>query len=259
MLYKINNILEGLFGIRIKKTEKEFRNKATYKHPLYVEFVGTSGVGKSFLSRSLLKEEEGWWFSENYVYKKRIKNADFLRLLNENGLYQELSQRRMNEILKYSASPTDKLISLKNVYQCLRKDLLIEHLNQDELIVSDEGLVQYFALEIEKLIDEDRFKEELTALFKNRIVIYCYARPETITERIQKRKEETGRIVARHETRGAGELLELTAKESAEYRSAIESLKKWNLPVLMVDTEGSLKHNLEGIKEFIKTNHPSGV
>jgi len=219
--------------------------------PLYIEFVGASAVGKTTLYRKLYR-----WYGVEWIDIKHFVtlHADKLKgeLYNLAPFYQDLASWRINDILtkENAIRPIEQLGAFRTAYSIIREDALIYQYNTNDIILSEEGLFQFFSGGIDSLFDNslDEFKK----LLRGRAMVHCYASVEVIAERIQKRQEKSQHLWFGHKVATSEELFQVIQRSLDEKRELINRLKKF-IPVLEINTEDSLISNEKKIRDFIST------
>lgn len=249
--YKINNVLEKTLGIRIARIKKSSTTNIKLSRPLFVEFTGTSGVGKSTIYIPMINQIRNGVDLQQFLSRNNLKDFEISNLLDSDPVYQALAK------LKIEASPqtlytyTDELRLLRNYEWYIKSDAIARHLNKHSLVYTDEGLIHYFGNEIKRLMDEESLKEELEKTLQNRLIVYCYARPEVIAKRILNRKEKSGKLVPQHKVDSLNELIDLMNNDLIKRQNIMESLQNQGIPVLYLNTEDSNEENIAKTIQFI--------
>jgi len=146
----------------------------------------------------------------------------------------------------------DKLKVLSFFHKVLYQDGLIGLYNRNYTIISEEGLFHNFGNEIVSLLnsgDEVSVKE----LMRNRAVVYCYSTPEIIAHQIIKRYNETGKLLPQHKTDSFETLIEFQKEALINKERFIETLKSFNIPVLMINTSDDIESNAKKVNAFISS------
>lgn len=253
MKKRINGFLQKYFGIKLIHSGLGFFKKySIYKtRPIYVEFYGPSGVGKTTLFRSAKKSNKNRWLPlQNFkeIYLSRLKRNTLI----PDSIYQFLAEDKIEEVLENPMYPMSsvKMDKIRFFYSTLIDDLLIKSFNKNYTIVSEEGLIQIYTSSIMKLCcrEESDFREFL----KDRAVIYCYAPAEVIANQIIKRNKNEKNLRIEHATDSFNELVEKQFLELENKNKLIRKLKELTVPVLLVDTTIEIKENVKRINEFIQ-------
>lgn len=254
MFYQINNILEKLFGIRIAKIKKNHSVKQKAEKPVLIEFTGVSGVGKSVVFSSLTDLKNEWWEAGRFIrqHQNILNDIEISELIDSNPFYQELAETKIDSTAAANFVNTDKLRHLRNYEYYIKSDAILTSKNTESIVCTDEGLIHYFGNEIKTLIENGNHKQEIERILKNRIIIYCYAKPDTIANRILKRKEETGRLSPQHKVGTFEELVEILNRGLIQKNELMSFLQNHSVPVLFVNTEDKPGQNVSKMINFIK-------
>lgn len=249
---KIANKIFSLLGLEVYR--KPLFNSIQFgehQQPIYVELVGVSGVGKSFIYHQLTKYQRNWWTTAEFI--KQLEKVDADQILEQHAFYQDLAALRLQTIQNLNILPSSKFRIAHWNYRSLQDDAVIFQHNKNALIVSDEGLLHNFSNELTDLMVQK--PDQVKPFLKNRAVIYCHASVDEIVQRIEKRTQETGRTVAHHREKNTKELYEIVEKELHEKEAFIQMLALAGVPILKVSTQHQIKDNVKKITDFIKKNH----
>ncbi len=240
--------LFSLLGFEIYRKSK--KNKIKFdssQKPLYIEFLGVSGVGKSTIFNALQKKEKFWLtvneHNNSLGKHQRVK-------FDKNSAEQRLAEQRWKYLKEKNYLPTDKLRVAYWNYVILNSDALLQKNNKNSIVLSDEGMVLSFSDAIMDLENEN--SKLLDDFLKNRAFVYCTARPDVILKRIESRRKQTGKVVAQHKTNSNQELLEIISQETKERDNLVDFLKRRNKPLLVIDTSEELDKNLSKVLTFIR-------
>lgn len=254
----INRLLDRYLGLRIVRSKRDsdnifflpedrLTNNQTPK-PIYIEFVGISGVGKSTLFSLInLSKCNGIALGE---FKKQKLLRDTRLSLTDDSLYQFLGDRKMSEV--YSSERIigiDKMWYIKYFFDIMVDDFVVYKRNLQNTILSDEGLVHNFDRQIEELYDES--ESGFNNLMKGRAIVYCYSSANLVAEQIMKRFRETGSLLPHHRFSNIKDLVKDQEEELEKKSKFIEFLCMKNIPVLKIDTAGDLRTKTELIYSFI--------
>lgn len=248
---KINNVLEKAIGVRITKTSNTNKNidynQFEVESPLYIEFVGVPGVGKSTLHNSIDWDRNKCLTLNHFVDEFKFKKIDFY--IDGAEEYQFLAKSNREILSDQRWTDIDYYRSIAFCLEVLKEDFVIKNCNNKFIVVSDEGIFHNFAQ------SSRRLKEIRPQLFErfisNRKVVFCYTTPDVLAYRIMKRKEETGNIIIRHRGLSQQELLEKVKIELEECRVFVEWLKLRGVECLFVNAEEDVDANIKKIESFV--------
>lgn len=247
MSHIINRVLEKTIGIKLTraKIRKVYKTK---KNPIYVEFVGIAGVGKTTLYNTVFEEIKKEW--RNIHELQRIfKEHNDSKAIESSLRYQKLADYKMESLKSREISGLDKMNIVKYFHSVLVADSIMHIYNKDYDIISEEGLIHNFGESIYKLFTTN--KEETKNLMKNRAVIYCKTSPEIVADRILERQKKTGVLLPQHKVCSYDELVSLQKKSLALKHQFIDFLSEYGIPVLSIDTSNSMIENVIKTKSFL--------
>lgn len=243
----IKRILNNVLGIEIKRVFKDKHLKRSdVANPLYVEFAGAPGVGKSTLFGHLLAKKS------NYV-----KLGQFVRLYNHGvstepfdnmSVYQKIANLTTDEVLKATFSDLDKMYVIASFYSLITNDALISKYNSQNTIVSDEGILHTLTFNMMQLLNE----QEIKSLFKHKAIIYCYTSPEQIAKQLIDRQNRSNVVLPKQKHKQYGDLCEDAILQMLDKEKLIDYLQKIGIPVMRVNTAREIKVNVEEIEIFIE-------
>lgn len=216
--------------------------------PIYIEFVGVAGVGKTTLFNKLNSDSK--WISAAKFVRNHL-NSQSIQFAATNSCYQILADSKIEQISKTDDNSVDKLYLLHVFYQCLIHDSLIDTFNNNATIISEEGLIHNFGNNIEQILESGE-NELISNLLKRRAIVYCISEPEIVARQIIKRFEETGKLLPHHKTKSFDELVAVQKQALKQKDNLLQLLKKHEVPILMIDTSNSTSENLVKINTFIK-------
>ncbi|HUH36275.1 MAG TPA: hypothetical protein VL022_10620 [Moheibacter sp.] len=245
---KIANKIFSLLGLEVYR--KPLFNSIQFgehQQPIYVELVGVSGVGKSTLYHSLLKEKKFWTIQE-FIRFNRKTEANYLT--DDSSFYQKLAKIQWEYIQNLTILETDKLRMAHWNYKTINEDILIANSNKNSIVVSDEGILHNFQDSLLKMNEENQ--EKFQFFLKNRAIIYCYSTPEKIVNQIIDRSEKTGRTVSHHKGKSIEELYDIVKRDLEEKEEFLEIMFNMGIPILRINTQDSLELNSKKINKFIE-------
>lgn len=247
MSHIINKILGKTIGVNLRRTRPRKVDKFKGK-PIYVEFVGVPGVGKSTLYENVFKQVKSKWRNIHELQKIFIRHANS-KSTESLSLYQELAQQKIQNVASRNYTGIDKMNIIKYFHSVLIDDSLVYLFNNDYNIMSDEGLIHNFGEAILALSKSK--EEEFKSLMERRAVIYCYASPEIVAKRILEREKKTGELLPQHKVDSYDNLV-LLQQESLYFKhQIIDSLSNYNIPILSIDTSNSMSQNVDQVVQFL--------
>lgn len=140
-MYKIINVLlQKLFGVKIQRVDKNISKNKIYDKDIYVEFVGTPGVGKTTICKKV-QEITNVWNGNNVLNK--CNSTD----IQDSLFYKMLAKYKLINVNSQDVTDIDKMFLLGYFYKILVDDFIINKCNNG-IVVTDEGLVHNFGNEI---------------------------------------------------------------------------------------------------------------
>lgn len=254
---KAINFLSLLIGVSIHK--KKRLKKVVFKksdRPLLIEFMGVSGVGKSYLFNEL---NQPYLDIDHFEFINAYNSqTNILEKIKEPTIYEILAKYKIDNIQKdIEISNCDKLQVLGRSFRKLKQDAAFFLYDTNRVLLSEEGVLQFFTQEIEQCID-DGMSDQLNLLYKNRAVIYCHAPAATIVDRVYKRRQETGKLWYKHKQKTKEELCVEIEKQIQDKENLLRKIKK-QIPVLTINSAHDVKNNKEKILNFIISLEKDGT
>lgn len=246
---KIRTVFQYFGYDFIKLTPKRKINKRyETETPLLIEFVGTSCVGKSTLYKGLKKKARRGWVFGDALYNSVVhdKKPTFL---NDNSVYQYFAKQKIETILAKDYRDTDKLRELHVYYKSLLKDAVINHYSGKQTVILDEAIIKTSRPQTIEFFEQDQ--KLFSDFVKNRAVIYCFAPPEIIADRIIKRGKERDYTTPGNRNKTRRELIERQRHQLNVCDELITILEK-HVPVLNVNTTDRKSENMKKTTHFIK-------
>lgn len=239
---KISNLR---LAIQIKKLSR------LNSKPLYVEFTGVPGVGKSTIYKKLISDNNNLIkasdFTRKFTLKEREKN-----MIREDLFYNNILNNQIFTISQGKYPAIDKLTMLNTFKRILIEDKVISTNNKNITIVDDEGFFKYFSYHINRIYSLTEERNELFEKIINRVIIYCYSTPERITSQVLKRYQETGGLIVPFRNKSEEELKDIIKERLDKEEHFIHLMKEIKMPVLLIDTADNLEENIKKINDFIK-------
>lgn len=250
MKSKIINLLDS-FGLQISRTPGRISRQIDFhktSRPFFIDFMGPSGVGKTTLFNEVYKQRSknlDWITPEEFVHNKKFTFSDIV-----SSFHQDILEFKINEILRQKTFRTsDKLGLLDFINKIIRKEVIINHYNQNQKIVFEDGFFHVFGFEIKELVEKD-FKT-YQGFIQNRALVFCYTEPENLVENILKRSK-TDWVRTQHKNLSKEELLIQEEKTLEQRRELAYFFRDQNLPFLEIHTFENLKENAKKVNDFIE-------
>lgn len=237
------------FGFSIHRNRYVKLQSYSDAKPLYVEFVGVSGVGKTTLFKNLNKNKRktDWIHSRQFVLAKH--DMSIKDQISSVSFYQDLIENKVEQIVNKTYQPFDQLDLFKYNYYIIRDDALAYLYNKHHTLLCEDGLLHNFGSGIESVYRKDY--EKFKVILRNRAVVYCYASAEVVAGRILKRKNEIGELRPQHKKVGAVETLIETERVALDKMEQFVNILKEQIPVLKINTEDAWELNKQKIDRFI--------
>lgn len=218
--------------------------------PLFIEFIGPAGVGKTTLYKQLLKHRtaEVSWITPEEFFNRNGKNGNDEFVY---GAFFKVMKNKFESHFKKDSPNKYRMRVMNHFITTLNNSANITMLNKNETVISDEDLHHVFR---ESLYNSEFTEEEIQVLIKNRAIVYCYSFPEVISKQIFKRKEATGKFLPIHRFETFEELVSYQVESMRTIESFVKRLSdEFAVPALSIDTSEPTSKNIERINEFIKT------
>ena len=227
----------------LKKTGYSFYTRETSGKVL--EFLGTSGVGKSTLFyNSVAKLPSRWMFAYHLGFLHR--NAEPCEV---DEILMAVLKSRIEKIMSSETfCPWHSLLDLQLSAKIMQQTMLIAHEAFSKGFAFHEGLFRHFAAEI--LEKGDEFPVQL---WKNRAFVYLRSRnPDTVFSRYKSREA----ISSKSERQRIGtddQVLSRIKREQQNFQAIVDKAPSFGCPVLVLDAENPLKDSIEKVLDFERT------
>lgn len=206
-----------------------------------VEFVGPSGVGKTFLYRSIENQ-----LSRDWVLEFTTNASDSPLNSQKNSSHQLLWNIKRRLVEQDKPPPPQRRELLRYFLWILDRDNQIQALKSGAGFFFDEGIVHNFAIEICMLNDLNA-----TSFFSNRAIVYL--RPENLeitVGRIRERERRGGHVVVTHQGLSDEQLLEKTREKISALDLLVSRGKNLGLKVLEVPAELATRNQQRRVLRF---------
>lgn len=243
----INKVLERTVGFNLKRAR--IRSVKKIKgDPIYVEFVGVPGVGKTTLYENVFKKVKRNWRDIHELQRIFMEHTNGIAAESQ-LCYQELAQHKMQFVGSCDYNGIDQMKLVNYFHSVLIEDSLVHLFNNDYNIISDEGIIHNFGEGILALSKSN--KNEFERLIRKRAVVFCQASAEIVAKRILEREEKTGRLLPQHKLDSFEELVSLQKKSLNQKNQVIGFLSKYDIPFLSIDTSNPMTENVEQVVKFL--------
>jgi septin family protein len=254
----LNTFLQKFLGIKIVRSQHYALKKRIARKtgsPLYIEFIGPSGVGKSTLYNEAKRQnkQNNWIGAKEFVKVSNYHIDDTFY----SPKYDNLAEVKLQYFPIKDISSWDRMKLIAYFYSNIRREVIINLNNKNSTVVFEGGILHNFDLEIASL------HQSKPALFKElidkRAIVYCCNTPENIAKQILKREKETGQIRAHHKTNSFEELVKQQKDFLEMNETHIETFSRYQVPVLTVDTSDNLAKNAHKVNAFIRKLQQTGL
>jgi hypothetical protein len=210
-----------------------------------LEFLGPSGVGKTKLLGDLLQMSNiSWKGQPSFIFTEINKNKYYdtphSELLEKKTLY--ISAQKLNSV--------QKIRLIKYFSETLLRDLYIRFEDTNSNYCLDEGVLCNFPNESLMLSDKD-----FSYLIKNKSFIYL--RPDDcnfVADRILKRANEGGHIVASHQGLNYKELVDVSEKGVISLDNVTQRIEVCGGRVLRLCVDSNQSGNQKAALEFMENS-----
>lgn len=244
LLKTFNNL-----GYKIEKTKinKNITNSSQEK-PVYIEFIGPSGVGKTTLFSEVIKKRKT---SDNWTFVKEliptIQSSNIKEYSDE--VHLNILTKRINNITTQPFDYIDKIGLLKFYTNNIYEDIIITSENRNYTVIFEDGIFHNFEDELLDL-HEDNLKD-FKLLAENRAMVQCFTTKEQITKQINLRLQTTNAIRPVHKGKTKEALIEEQFKALKRNEEFTNKLMDLGIPVLKIDTSKNLQDNAKTVSGFI--------
>lgn len=215
--------------------------------PLYIEFIGMSGVGKTTLYNELLKRENnGNWVAVKPLMS-HLSNPD---IPDDTPQFYEDILNEKYRIVSRDNSLKKTIRFMNFFFKNIKEDIVVNALDKNYNVVFEDGIFHNFGDAILSLYRKN--DENINSIFENRAVVYCHNSPQNIARRILKREQETGNLRPQHTGLSLEELIRAQEKIVESEKEFLAVLSKFEIPILKIDTSENLKQNAQKVDAFIR-------
>lgn len=228
----------------LKRTGYSFPTKETAGKTL--EFLGTSGVGKSTIfNKSVARLKNRWLFAYHLGFLKRKSPPSEV----DKALMDILMSRIATIKNSDSFCPWHSLIDLQLSVRIMHETMQVLHDVFPKGIAFDEGFFRHFAAEILQLGDD--FPDQV---WKNRAFVYLRTqKPETILLRHKARWMASATRGERQRVKTDDQILSEITHEQEMFQIIADRALSFGCPVLIVDAENPVEESVKKILDFEKS------
>lgn len=250
MLAKVLKKIANIFGLTINRKHSGKNVKFDiFAEPLYIEFIGVSGVGKTTLYKNVKAQRKSSvkWIERYDFLSFQIKENIDTEISNS---YLRLLESKSIMVFNSELHIVDKIKLLNFFYQNVYEEVGTLLYNKNGTIINEDGLFHNFGKEIKDLDEND--PGFFNQLCQNRAIVFCTNTAENIAKQIQKRQVDTNAIRPHHKVNSFKELVEIQNPLLKETTSYVKFLEKNNIPVLYINTADDISENASKVNSFIK-------
>lgn len=207
-----------------------------------VEFIGPSGVGKTYIFRHALEN-----FSDRYITRpSETKIQDHLVL--DYGPHWNLLVSKVKSIGNKNLNDFQRAKLLQYFSQVLVEDIKIRIQLEKHGFFLDEGLVHNFSKDLTDIDDPEFYM----AMSSRIIIMVSQCRLETVLERRRLRFKETGHIVTYQSGLSRTEELQQIELDCMRLEKLAYRAEQFGCPVLRITAEDPMEKNISLILRFEK-------
>lgn len=239
------------FGFEVIKTHPKRKIKKRYyvDKPIKVEFVGVSGVGKTTLYKKLVKtrsKNDKWMPVEQFM----VHYGDQGGIDDTTEAHNALLKVKTKRFLESSTYPIHtKIRFLTFFFGKLKNDIVLHKHNQSHKVVLDEGIIHNYGTDLVHLHDHET--STIETLLQNTAIVYCNGSTDLIAKNISKRLKMYGDLRTQHLNLSTRELNRKIEQSLDKKRKTLDLLRKFNVPVIEINTVEKPSENVNIIREFI--------
>ncbi|MDR2928631.1 MAG: hypothetical protein LBV41_10630 [Cytophagaceae bacterium] len=242
------------YEIRSIKPPPIYTQKKSTTKGLTVEFIGSSGVGKTtFFNKIRIHQCRKDWFVRNDLYKSLPYGVDMDSLKYANYKLRDVYTKMLSysyHRLQEMEFPLHRIIETYNYFvQIAKYDTLIRHESFSKGFLLDDGFLKNFAKEvvyIHSLAQEGKVeRDDLKYLLKNRIVVYLHAEEDYIINNLKSRAVKTPDVINNyHSFYDKDQLRYFVKKEIANMEKLFFIAKENNVKTLCLNMENEEEEQL---------------
>ncbi|MGB4205605.1 MAG: hypothetical protein WBJ84_08300 [Bacteroidales bacterium] len=246
------NLLK-LFGYKLVKINPKKITEipvTRYQKPLFIEFIGISGVGKTTLFKAMVQQrttDDNWLGINEYI--KYLNDNLWSGIEDIDPAYNKILHKKYEQVI--SKNNTRHIINLITFFfSNMKEEIIAVYNNKEYTLIMEDGLFHNFGNNIKELYLKKEI--DLSHLTKNRAFVYCYADPDVISKRILERHQTIKHIRPQHKNKTLTELIKAHETLIKNQNDFVELLQSLDTPFIKIDTSENLEENALKVREFIK-------
>lgn len=216
--------------------------------PLHIEFMGSSGVGKTTLFRELqkLRNQQSQWITPDEFFSLNYLEPNSERL---DDVYEKFLASKIDVILSGKMQPSDQLKLLCFFYRNMKEDAAVRQRNKNYAVIFEDGLFHNFSNTLLTVFETE--EPNFRSIVEDSAIVYCVNSAEIVAEQILERKSSQGVLHPHHNFCSRKELEKYQIKQNEEIDKLIEFLRQFSCPVLKIDTSQNLAENAKKVELFV--------
>lgn len=209
---------------------------------LILEFIGTMGIGKSYLYHLTLGTSRGWFFQQHLRGFTQESNR-WCTILD---VHEKLLMASIENIRTSSADIWQKATYIHDICQIINESLLLSTLEFPRGFALAEGLFKHCAKELLELDIE-----ETAPLWQKRVFIYLRAKdPVTVVSRYKQRVEWLRSLGTYQHPETDEQILKRVEADNEINDRLMEVAVELKRPVLVVFAEDEIEKSIKRIADF---------
>lgn len=207
-----------------------------------IEFIGPSGVGKTYIFKKARRVIEGHWS----IKPERIDDKD--HLVPSFGPHWRLLEYKTKALSDRNVNDYQRAKLLRYHSSVILRDIMIRTQVDRSGFIVDEGIFHNFSAELMKLSGPD-FE---TLASSRAIIIVLPLRPEIIVNRRSLRVDQTGVLRTGHSGLSKHEHMEEIQRSIIRLEETTERAKEFGVPCLRLTAENQIERNVSLVREFAR-------
>ena len=207
-----------------------------------LEFLGTSGAGKTTLYRETVVKRKSRWLQAHHL--EGLKRTTPPCQIDD--VLMRILKSRMDTIFNSDTfCGWHSFMDLKLSVRVMRETMLVTHVAQPTGVAFDEGFFRHFPAEILEQGDDIPLQ-----LWENRAFVYVRARSaETALARVSSRTARLAQI-ERQRSKSEDQILEKINLDQEMFQTIVDKGLGYGCPVLVVDAENPFHESVAQVLQF---------